>query len=181
MIRLKREMNATSSQDEFAKWAKIRRSHDKALAQYDEKSKTSPIYTKVCMASLESFANVYVPLANNLKSFKSTFDRTVSTLRWSGTNGLRFFLQFWYSKHPLFWIPRGWVPGYVEWLLAFPRAPTGSVSIQIWGIACATIVQLIGAAVVAGLVLMRQQEQGRQKMKMGVGGRGEKAEGKKEL
>lgn len=38
MIRLKREMNATSSQDEFAKWAKIRRSHDKVLAQYDEKS-----------------------------------------------------------------------------------------------------------------------------------------------
>lgn len=39
VIRLKREMNATSSQDEFAKWAKIRRNHDKALARYDEKSK----------------------------------------------------------------------------------------------------------------------------------------------
>lgn len=38
-MRLKREMNATSSQDEFAKWAKIRRSHDKVLARYDEKSK----------------------------------------------------------------------------------------------------------------------------------------------
>ena len=35
-MKLKREMNATSSQDEFAKWAKIRRAHDKALAQYDE-------------------------------------------------------------------------------------------------------------------------------------------------
>ena len=39
MIRLKREMSATSSQDEFAKWAKIRRNHDKVLALYDEKSK----------------------------------------------------------------------------------------------------------------------------------------------
>ena len=39
VIRLKREMNATSSQDEFAKWAKLRRSHDKNMAQYDEKSK----------------------------------------------------------------------------------------------------------------------------------------------
>ena len=181
MIRLKREMNATSSQDEFAKWAKIRRSHDKALAQYDEKSKTFPNHNKVCTAGLESLTNIYASLASNLKSFKSTFDRTVSTLRWLGTNGLRFFLQFWYSKRPLFWIPRGWAPGYVEWLLAFPRAPTGSVSIQIWGIACATVVQLIGAAVVAGLVLMRQQEQERQKMKMGVGGRSEKADGKKEL
>ena len=181
VIRLKREMNATSSKDEFAKWAKIRRSHDKASAQYDEKSKPSPNYMKVYMANLESDANIYALIASNLKSFKATFDRTVSTLRWIGTNGLRFFLQFWYSKRPLFWIPRGWVPGYVEWLLAFPRAPTGSVSIQIWGIACATIVQLIGAAVVAGLVLVRQQEQGRQKMKMGVGDRGEKGEGKKEL
>ena len=38
VVRLKREMNATSSQDEFAKWAKLRRQHDKALAQYEEKS-----------------------------------------------------------------------------------------------------------------------------------------------
>ncbi|KAF6224027.1 hypothetical protein HO133_010601 [Letharia lupina] len=156
VIRLKREMNATSSQDEFAKWAKIRRSHDKILAQYDEKT-------------------------NNLKSFKSTFDRTVNALRWVGTNGLRFFLQFWFSKRPLFWIPRNWVPGYVEWLLAFPRAPTGSVSIQLWWIACATIVRLVGAAVVAALVLVREQEQGGQKMKIGAGGRGGKGEGKKEL
>lgn len=73
------------------------------------------------------------------------------------------------------------MPGYVEWLLAFPRAPTGSVSIQIWGIACATIVQLVGAAVVAGLVLVREQQQGGQKMKMGAGARNEKGEGKKEL
>lgn len=73
------------------------------------------------------------------------------------------------------------MPGYVEWLLAFPRAPTGSVSIQIWGIACATIVQLTGAAVVAALVLFREQQQGEQKIKMGARGRGGKGEGKKEL
>lgn len=73
------------------------------------------------------------------------------------------------------------MPIYVEWLLAFPRAPRGSVSIQMWGIACATIVQLVGAAVVAGLVLVRQQQQGTQKMKMGAGAMGGKGEGKKEL
>lgn len=37
-MRLKREMNGTSSQDEFAKWAKLRRQHDKTLAEYDQKS-----------------------------------------------------------------------------------------------------------------------------------------------
>ncbi|KAG9574377.1 hypothetical protein KCU77_g15598, partial [Aureobasidium melanogenum] len=32
VVRLKREMNAVSAQDEFARWAKLRRTHDKAVA-----------------------------------------------------------------------------------------------------------------------------------------------------
>ena len=39
---LKRELNGTSSQDQFAKWAKLRRQHDKKQAEYDEKSRISP-------------------------------------------------------------------------------------------------------------------------------------------
>jgi hypothetical protein len=38
VVQLKREMNATSSQDEFAKWAKLRRRHDKTLEDYEAKS-----------------------------------------------------------------------------------------------------------------------------------------------
>lgn len=38
---MKREMNAVSAQDDFARWAKLRRQHDKAVAEYD-KSCTSP-------------------------------------------------------------------------------------------------------------------------------------------
>lgn len=41
VVRLKREMAAVSAQDDFARWAKIRRQHDKALAEYDSKSMTS--------------------------------------------------------------------------------------------------------------------------------------------
>ncbi|KAL9095325.1 MAG: hypothetical protein Q9163_006515, partial [Psora crenata] len=41
VVKLKRELNATSSQDEFAKWAKIRRQHDKKVAEYDELCKAS--------------------------------------------------------------------------------------------------------------------------------------------
>ncbi|KAL8797402.1 MAG: hypothetical protein Q9195_000557 [Heterodermia aff. obscurata] len=154
VVRLKREMNATSSQDQFAKWAKLRRQHDKVLAEYEE-------------------------LSSSLSSFKSTFNRTTTVLRWLGTNGLRFFLQWWFAKRPMFWIPRGWLPGYVEWALAFPRAPRGSVSIQIWGIACGTVVNLIGTAVVAGWALRSQgtKEKGKGKMAM----KGEKETGKKEL
>ena len=55
------------------------------------------------------------------------------------------------------------------------------MSIQIWGIACATVVQLVGAAVVAGLVLAREQVQGSQNMKMLAGGMVGMEEEKKEL
>ncbi|MCJ1283562.1 GET complex subunit get1 [Xylographa opegraphella] len=159
VVRLKREMNATSSQDEFAKWAKIRRQYDKVLAEYDQKTQA-------------------------LQSFKTSFDSAVGVLRWLGTNGLRMFIQFWFAKRPLFWLPRGWVPAYVEWILAFPRAPTGSISIQVWGIACASVVQIASMAVVAAWRLSTQQQKvggkGREEpMKMGaVGGsaRGEKKE-----
>ncbi|KAI4172226.1 MAG: hypothetical protein LQ343_003661 [Gyalolechia ehrenbergii] len=156
VLRLKREMNATSSQDQFAKWAKLRRQHDKAVGQYDEKT-------------------------NSLKAFRDIFNQAVTVARWLGTNGLRFFLQFWFAKRPMFWMPRGWVPGYVEFLLSFPRAPRGSVSIQVWGIACGTVMHLVGAAGAAGWFLAQkrteQEGRGKQKVGMGMG----KAEGKKEL
>lgn len=35
---VRRELNATSSQDEFAKWAKLRRKHDKLLEQLETTS-----------------------------------------------------------------------------------------------------------------------------------------------
>jgi len=40
-MKLKREMNSTSSQDEFAKWAKLRRRHDKALEEFEAMSTCS--------------------------------------------------------------------------------------------------------------------------------------------
>lgn len=44
VLQLKREMNNTSSQDEFAKWAKLRRRHDKSLEEFEAASAccTSP-------------------------------------------------------------------------------------------------------------------------------------------
>ncbi|OAX82577.1 protein GET1 [Emergomyces africanus] len=114
-------MNATSSQDEFAKWAKLRRRHDKALEAYEAKN-------------------------NQLTQSKSSFDMTIKSVRWAATSGLMLFLQFWYSKMPIFTLPPGWIPWQVEWVLSFPRAPLGTVSIQIWGGACAAVVALVGDA-----------------------------------
>jgi hypothetical protein len=36
VVRLKRELAATSAQDDFAKWAKLRRQHDKAVTDYEK-------------------------------------------------------------------------------------------------------------------------------------------------
>jgi hypothetical protein len=101
-------------------------------------------------------------------------------------------IQFWYAKQPMFWLPAGRVPYYGEWLLSCPRAPMGSISIQVWGMACASVILLVSDAVVAvvGLVMVAMKGKGMEKkmavpMKAG-GGKGEmdtseKAEAKKEL
>ena len=49
----------------------------------------------------------------------------------------------------MFWLPHGFVPYYGEWLLSFPRAPLGAVSIQVWGMACGTAILLVSEALVA--------------------------------
>ncbi|PBP15393.1 CHD5 domain-containing protein [Diplocarpon rosae] len=102
-FKIKQQMNATSSQDEFANYA----------------------------------------------------DRAVTALRWLGTNGLRMFLQFWFSRQAMFWVPKGWMPYAAEWALSFPRAPLGSVSIQAWALACGAFILLVSDACVAAAALAR--------------------------
>jgi hypothetical protein len=149
-MKVRKELNATSSQDEFAKWAKLRRQHDKLLEQLEKNS----------MSSTSSSAGAHGKHTTNptteasTDSTRATFDSAVSTLRWLGTNGLRTFLQFWYSKQAMFWIPKGWVPYYAEWLLSFPRAPLGSISIQAWFLACTAIIILVSDALVSIVALV---------------------------
>ncbi|KAL4763172.1 guided entry of tail-anchored proteins factor 1 [Aspergillus foveolatus] len=127
VVQLKRDMNNTSSQDEFAKWAKLRRRHDKALSDYEA-------------------------LNQKLSSQKGSFDWFVKIARWLSTTGLKIFIQFRYSKTPVFELPGGWLPYPVEWVLAFPRAPQGSVSVQVWNSVCATAVTVI-AEIITSLAL----------------------------
>lgn len=85
----------------------------------------------------------------------------------------------------MFWIPKRWVPIYIEWILSFPRAPIGSVSIQMWAISCGTVIRLVGAALVAAWVIMQTSRgKERQKVKVSAGssaGTGRSGESKKEL
>ncbi|EMD97013.1 hypothetical protein COCC4DRAFT_42353 [Bipolaris maydis ATCC 48331] len=162
IVQLKRELGNTSPQDNFSKWAKLDRQHNKAMAEYQK-------------------------LDGSLRSHHSAFTSAVSTLRWLGTQGLRFVLQFWFAKSPMFWIPAGWVPYYVEWILSFPRAPLGSVSINVWGIACASMIALVAEAVAAAWVLIMHKptpvaaEKQRQKQEAMAFSANQKPAEKKEL
>ena len=42
VVRLQRELTATSAQDEFAKWARLRRDHDKAKERYERQCTLVP-------------------------------------------------------------------------------------------------------------------------------------------
>ncbi|TRX97515.1 hypothetical protein FHL15_001793 [Xylaria flabelliformis] len=126
-LAIRRDLNATSSQDQFAKWAKLRRQHDKQLEQL-EKLKASH------------------------DTSKAKFDRTAGIIRWSATSGVKFLLPWIYGKEPMFWLPSGWFPYYVEWILSFPRAPLGSISIVSWQTACTAAVLLFSDAIKSVLV-----------------------------
>ncbi|EGR47016.1 uncharacterized protein TRIREDRAFT_109385 [Trichoderma reesei QM6a] len=117
-LAVRREMNATSSQDEFAKWAKLRRKHDKLLEQLETTKKS-------------------------LETARSRFDSTLTALRLLITRAPQYIIPFWYATEPMFWLPYGWFPYYAEWIISFPRAPLGSVSIASWQLACTGIVTLL--------------------------------------
>ncbi|CCJ28949.1 unnamed protein product [Pneumocystis jirovecii] len=51
---------------------------------------------------------------------------------WLCTTGLKYIIQWYYRKVPVFWLIKGWFPYYIERIMCFPMAPIGSVSISIW-------------------------------------------------
>lgn len=80
------------------------------------------------------------------------------------------------------------MPYYAEWLLSFPRAPLGSVSIQAWGVACSSVILLVSDAIVAlvGLVMTSKGATVKEKRKEApipteASTQPEKSESKKEL
>ncbi|SPJ74925.1 probable Protein GET1 [Fusarium torulosum] len=133
-LKVRRDLNATSSQDEFARWAKLRRQHDKLLDQLEKTKK-------------------------NTEAARSNFDRVLTVLRIVVTRAPQYFLPFWYATEPMFWLPHGWFPYYAEWILSFPRAPIGSVSIASWQLACTGVIALFSDLIVGifGLLLNAKQ------------------------
>jgi hypothetical protein len=167
------ELNATSSQDEFAKWAKLRRQHDKLLEELEKKSRDP--------AALGSKLLLITPIESGVEASRTKFDRYITAVRLISTRGVQWLLPMWYGKLPMYWLPYGWFPYYVEWFASFPRAPLGSVSIVTWQAACTAILTLVMNAVVGILAFIAASRQsGKQKQPVPAAGAGN-GETKKEL
>ena len=88
--------------------------------------------------------------------------------RWVCTSGVKFLLQFWNAKTPIYEYPREWLPWPVEFILGFPRCPYGGVSINIWSNSCAVVIALVGE-LVAYAVQYVQEIRSRPPAKVPVG------------
>ncbi|KAI0949153.1 GET complex subunit get1 [Taiwanofungus camphoratus] len=121
----KKELLQTSAQDQFAKWAKLRRSVDKGLADLEK-------------------------LNDEISSSKSSFSLRFNSALWLLTTSLQFIVGWWYRKSAVFYLPPGWF-GPVTWWLSFPFAPAGSVSCGMWQMACRRVIK-VGERVVQDLI-----------------------------
>ncbi|GLB36982.1 putative required for the post-translational delivery of tail- anchored (TA) proteins to the endoplasmic reticulum [Lyophyllum shimeji] len=124
VLATKAELLKTSAQDQFAKWAKLRRSVDKGLADLEK-------------------------LNSEVQATKAAFAVKFNTAVWLLTTGVQFLVGWWYRKTPVFYLPPGWF-GPLEWWLSFPFAPAGSVSVGVWQMSCKRVIK-IGERVVKDL------------------------------
>ncbi|KAJ3098150.1 GET complex subunit get1 [Physocladia obscura] len=106
LIDAKRSLNAISAQDEFAKWAKERRKHDKIDSEY-------------------------ATLVKSQTSEKATFVSNVSWSLWGVGWIIQLAVIFVYLRTPMFYVPHSFVGPFAR-MLAAPFAPKGSVSVSFW-------------------------------------------------
>ncbi|KAF9916340.1 GET complex subunit get1, partial [Modicella reniformis] len=101
VLTLKNELARTSSQDEFAKWAKLRRKMDSKIAELEK-------------------------LTSELHLTKASFEIKFKSLLWFLTTGLQFLMVMWFRRVAVFYLPHNWF-GPAERVLAMPFAERGSV------------------------------------------------------
>ncbi|KAF9903575.1 GET complex subunit get1 [Linnemannia zychae] len=119
VLTLKNELARTSSQDEFAKWAKLRRKMDSKIADLEK-------------------------MTSELHVSKASFEMKFKGLLWFITSGIQFFMVAWFRRSPVFYLPMRWF-GPAEWILSMPFAERGSVSISIWFYFCRKFITLLAS------------------------------------
>ncbi|KAI8994461.1 WRB/Get1 family [Pilobolus umbonatus] len=116
-LKLKAELTATSSQDEFARWAKLRRKLDKSVSEMEK-------------------------LNADISYSKTAFELKVKSVLWFLVHGTQLIMVMWFRKSPVFYLPPGWF-GPAQRILSWPFAPIGSVSVAVWFAACRRMIKAI--------------------------------------
>ncbi|KAI7857312.1 WRB/Get1 family [Circinella umbellata] len=115
LLTLKSDLSQTTSQDEFAKWAKMRRKLDKGMADLEK-------------------------LNSDIAFAKAAFELRAKSVLWFFVHGTRTIIAFWYTRRAAFYLPKSWF-GPAEWFLWMPMAPKGAVSVAIWVSACRQVIK----------------------------------------
>ncbi|BGO94250.1 hypothetical protein NBRC10512_006884 [Rhodotorula toruloides] len=110
ILKLRADLAATSSQDEFSKWARIRRKLDKAVQDLESSNADSSAH-------------------------RQQFNKTFKSALWVLTTVLPFIVSSYHRRTPVFWLPKNWF-GPLGWWLSFPSAPAGAVAVSVWTMAC---------------------------------------------
>ncbi|GAA5892419.1 hypothetical protein JCM8208_005817 [Rhodotorula glutinis] len=123
ILQLRADLAATSSQDEFSKWARIRRKLDKAVQDLEATTADTTQHRK-------------------------QFNKQFKSALWIVTTVAPFVVSSYHRKSPVFWLPRGWF-GPLGWWLSFPSAPAGAVAVSVWTMACRRTLSSVKTACVA--------------------------------
>lgn len=102
----RRELQTISAQDEFSKWAKVRRRVDKQSGELEA-------------------------LNTSLASHRSSFNTVIKVLIFALTTGLQWSFSARYSRDAIVYLPRDWF-GPLTWFLGLPFAPAGALSCGIY-------------------------------------------------
>src|SRR6266404_984521 len=114
----KAELLQTSAQEQFAKWAKLRRSVDKGLADLEKLSCVFAILLLVVFITFVPYIDA------EISASRTSFSLKFNTTLWTMTTGLQFAIGWWYSRAAVFYLPQAWF-GPITWWLSFPFAPAG--------------------------------------------------------
>jgi len=100
------DLSNTSAQDDFAKWAKIRRKVDKQVAELEA-------------------------MNTALASHRSSFDKVIKAVIFIGTTGLQWSFTTRYSRSAIVYLPKDWF-GPLTWFLGLPFAPKGGLGCTVF-------------------------------------------------
>ena len=99
IIEIKEQILCTSAQDEFAKWAKLKRKFDKLVQDYERDSKQA-------------------------SQIRQSFESGIHWVLYGSIWGIQIVLLIYWSQRAVFYVPGNWFGPLTSWL-KFPFAPNG--------------------------------------------------------